>query len=248
MCVVPQQFTLSRSLRCHRSADSVIRCDIWLARLSQLRSKHRALLSKSERERMATYRKRESADQFALGAAMVRLICSVERGQSAASMLVDRLCLRCGRDHAPPKVNGGPHLSVSHSGDVVAVGACREAEIGIDIERVQDLDVESIAAAACASTELKYVTSAAELLTTWVRKESILKATGDGLDVSPRGVRVTPPHEPPLLISYAGRPGLVVRMQDLPMMEGFVGSLAALSPTLPVLVRRDSQALLAVAV
>jgi 4'-phosphopantetheinyl transferase len=72
--------------------------------------------------------------------------------------VVTRACPDCDRPHGKPLVpDTGLHVSVSHSGDLVAVAVTTAAPVGIDVELGSDLG--------------------------WCRWESVVKATGDGMRV-----------------------------------------------------------------
>jgi 4'-phosphopantetheinyl transferase len=62
----------------------------------------------------------------------------------------------------------------------------------------------------------------------WVRKEAVLKATGDGLRVPMTDLTVSAPDEPPRLIRWAGRPELPSRvaLADLNCDAAYAASLA----------------------
>ncbi len=92
-------------------------------------------------------------------------------------------------------VDAGPHLSVSHSGLVVAVAVCEEARVGVDVQRVADLTEPQGAAA-------------------WVEAEAQLKAGADAPTGADAGagvtvVRLTPPvpgYAAALAVDAGGRP------------------------------------------
>jgi len=70
--------------------------------------------------------------------------------------------------------------------------------------------------------------TAEDFFTHWVRKEAILKATGDGLLREMTDVMVTPPHSPPSLLSVVnGRtpPCSMVAIE----VDGYMGAVAVLS-------------------
>lgn len=66
--------------------------------------------------------------------------------------------------------------------------------------------------------------------TSWVRKESLLKATGDGLGVDPRDVRLGEAADPPCLLGWAARPSLPGRlsMHDVDVGTDHVASVTVL--------------------
>lgn len=55
-----------------------------------------------------------------------------------AAVEIDRTCQSCGEQHGRPVAadGHGPHLSVSHSGLLVAVASCLHAPVGVDVQRI----------------------------------------------------------------------------------------------------------------
>ena len=76
----------------------------------------------------------------------------------------------------------------------------------------------------------------------WVRREAVLKATGQGLDVPPDGLVLTPPSTPPRVLHRDGREPVWLR--DLPAPPGFVAALAGLGTPPDDVVHRDAGPLL----
>jgi len=73
---------------------------------------------------------------------------------------IDRTCAECGAQHGRPVVadGRGPHVSVAHSGLVIAVATCGVAAVGVDVERLPDENVDF------------------EALADWVDREARIKA------------------------------------------------------------------------
>ena len=106
---------------------------------------------------------------------------------------VDRTCRRCAAQHGKPRLPDHPGLdvSVAHAGEHVAVALARGPRIGIDIERIRDVDVDvdvvELARSAFASDEAAEIAAlpagdrAAAFFELWTRKESIVKALGVGI-------------------------------------------------------------------
>jgi 4'-phosphopantetheinyl transferase len=70
----------------------------------------------------------------------------------------------------------------------------------------------------------------------WVRKESVLKATGEGLRVPMTDLTVSAPDEPPTLVRWTGRPELPSRvdMADLECEAAYAASLAMVDGRLAI--------------
>lgn len=88
-------------------------------------------------------------------------------------------------------------ISISASQDVVLVGVGSGLELGVDVECVRELpDLELLARHALGADELTEMSCCCSddltrwLLRRWTAKEAILKASGEGLLVDPRSVKV----------------------------------------------------------
>lgn len=161
------------------------------------------------------------ADRLRAVAGTVLLRRAVARisGVRTADLRVSRSCRRCGSDrHGKPWFpDTGLHASVSHSGGFVAV-AVAARPVGIDIE--------ALAAHTAGEWELDE----------WVRVESVLKATGDGLAVDPRSVELMLDGDHRRVTAY-GEGALDAVIVDLPTVAGAVGAVTVLG-TGPLVLRR----------
>ncbi|MBU4337084.1 MAG: 4'-phosphopantetheinyl transferase superfamily protein [Actinobacteria bacterium] len=165
---------------------------------------------------------------------MVRTVAAGELGMPPRSVPVDRSCDRCTRPHGRPRVSGsGLHLSVSHSGDLVVVATSMVGAVGVDVEALTaaPLDHAALAELVCAPGERPSVSDRASFLTLWTRKESVLKATGDGLRIPLAEVVVTPPDTPPRLVSFLGRGGPDCQMVDLDLGPRYRAAVTVLDPS-----------------
>ncbi|KSU77577.1 4'-phosphopantetheinyl transferase [Pseudarthrobacter enclensis] len=140
-------------------------------------------------------------------------------GVRMADLRVSRSCRRCGSDqHGKPWFpDTGVHASLSHSGGLVAVAVAAQP-VGIDIE--------ALAAHTAGEWELDE----------WVRVESVVKATGDGLAVDPRSVALMLDGDHRRVTAY-GEGALDGVTVDLPAVAGAVGAVTVLG-TGPVVLRR----------
>lgn len=102
-----------------------------------------------------------------------------------------------------PYLRGNPlHFNLSHSWDVALVAISRDAPVGIDLEHPREFRApDRIARRICSEREYASLQRLGEppgaspqaqrqLLRLWVRKEAILKGTGEGLGRDPDGVDV----------------------------------------------------------
>ncbi|MFC9969909.1 4'-phosphopantetheinyl transferase family protein [Spirillospora sp. NPDC127200] len=205
------------------------------------------MLNAVERTRRDRYLRAEDRDRFTLGAAVARLALAPLLDLPPEQVPLTRACADCGDPHGPPRVSGGPHLSVSHSGDRVAVAVSPHGPLGVDVEAAAGRMAADIAGHLLAPGE--DAPDEAALLSYWTRKEALLKATGDGLRVPMADLHVTPPTAAPRLLSWRGRPGLPSRftMRALDAGPGHTACLALLDhPHAPV-EERPADALLATA-
>jgi 4'-phosphopantetheinyl transferase len=140
-------------------------------------------------------------------------------GCSPDELRVTRFCPRCGSaEHGRPGVVSSataptPHVSVARASGVVVVAVSTDAPVGVDVEK-SDLSWPP------GSTEvllhpLERAEGSASLTTHWVRKESLLKASGEGLRVEPSFLRLTDPGEAPRLLEWPEGPEGAVAMRDL---------------------------------
>ena len=99
---------------------------------------------------------------------------------------------------APP---GRPplHVSLAHAGDRVVVAATDLGPVGVDVELDSCAEFAGFDAVSLAESERQELAALPSVhrmtgrTQMWVRKEAVLKATGDGLTVDPRRVIVSPP-------------------------------------------------------
>jgi 4'-phosphopantetheinyl transferase len=197
--------------------------------------------------RRRAYRREADADRFTIGAVLLRLALAAETGMDPDRLPIQRACPTCAQQHGRPTVTGvDRHLSVSHSGNRIAVALTAAAPVGVDVEEL------SASRPVTAPDELaRHVLgpgeSAAdrrEFLVYWVRKESVVKATGDGLRAPLPGVLVSRPDEAPRLVGYPDRPGLVATMADLDPGDGYLAALTVLADVALVVREHDAAGLL----
>lgn len=102
---------------------------------------------------------------------------------------LSRSCPRCGSsEHGRPVVlNEGademPSISLSRAGGVVVVAVSPHGPVGMDVERLDAPRLAGFDDVALHPHEIAPTIEARAA--TWVRKESLLKATGEALHVDP---------------------------------------------------------------
>jgi len=130
-------------------------------------------------------------------------------------------------------------VSLSRAGDLVVVAVSESGSVGVDIERLAAPRFAGFDAVALHHCEL--APSLDTRAATWVRKESLLKATGDGLRVDPRQIWLSDPDQPARLIEWGAPdpPRSGVWMQDLEI-EGHAACVTVLSELTPQLSLRQA--------
>jgi 4'-phosphopantetheinyl transferase len=188
------------------------------------------LLTPVESARREALRQPADRDRFTTGAVLLRLAVAARTGLAPAAVPVRRDCPRCGRPHGRPTIDGyDVHVSISHSGERVAV-ALADVPLGVDVELVRPIGIDDLVTQTLGPGERAEDIPA--FFRYWVRKESAVKATGDGLQVPLGKVRVSRPDEPARLLGYPDRPGLVATMRDLDAGTGYAAALTVLAPEL----------------
>jgi 4'-phosphopantetheinyl transferase len=158
-----------------------------------------------------------------------------------------RLCPRCASsDHGRPVVlragrasgrgeRRPVHVSLSRAAGRTVVAVTTAGPVGVDVESVDAAGFDTFARVGLHRDETDG--GAAWRTRTWVRKESLVKATGLGLAVDLRDVQVTAPDRAPGLVRWDGSdaPAGGVEMVDLEVPEqpgqpSFLASLTLLRP------------------
>jgi len=161
--------------------------DIWVESLERLPGEIAALwelLSVPERERAQQFVFPEHRRRFVVARGLLRIILGSELDRDPRE-----LTFRYG-PHGKPEMTVEPDtlgFNVAHSHELVAYALTKRATVGIDIEHVRDIDVETAARGFFSCSEQRELNSAAPGLrrrmfySGWVRKEAFLKALGTGL-------------------------------------------------------------------
>jgi 4'-phosphopantetheinyl transferase len=213
-------------------------CQIWWAGLADCRPDHRRLLDAVESQRRAAFRAAADQDRFTLGVVLTRTVLAAHLGVAPEQVKLDRTCPDCDRPHGRPRLvsGAGPAFSVSHSGDLVGVAFATATGVGLDVEQVAPSRAEGLADAVLSPTEredfdrLEPARRGTDFFRYWVRKEAVLKATGEGLRVPLPDLTVSAAGQPPRLVEWAGRPDAPSRftLYDLDGGPGHAASLAVI--------------------
>lgn len=237
-------------------------CEVWWASPAQSDPALLDLLDDAERARHGRFRRAADRDRYAVAHALARLVLAEAAGCGPAEVAFVLECPHCDgtedrEPHGKPRPAGpaaGLELSISHSGDRVAVALARGVPVGVDVEEVSERrDVAGLAEMVLAPAEraalaaLPAERSALAFYDYWARKEALLKASGEGIYSGLTAVSVTPPGEPPRVLSWAtpGAPPLDrVRLQGLDAGSGYRAALAVLTPAPVAVAVRDAAPLL----
>ncbi|MDJ0349142.1 4'-phosphopantetheinyl transferase superfamily protein [Cryobacterium sp. PH29-G1] len=179
--------------------------------------------------------------EFVVGALLLRAAVARFSGRDAADVEIDRSCPDCTRWHGRPRVVGRVDIevSVTHSDGLigVAVGGVG-TRLGLDVERVArvpDHPDAGLVGLTLDDAELATLggrsVSSRQFATYWVRKEAVLKATGEGLRRPLTSLRVTAPDLPPVLLRAPG--DLTARTTLVDLLGHESSSVAALAAVVP---------------
>ena len=228
-------------------------CQVWWVRPDDVRPEHDALLGGEDLVRRARLACPADRRRLTAGTAVARLVLGAALGTPPAELPIDRTCPACGSAHGRPRLpdDAGLHFSVSHSGDCAVVAVLPGSPVGVDVEEVGRLapgEAGELAGCALPGREREHLARlpAAQqpwaFTVSWVRREAVLKATGQGLGVPPDELVLTPPSTPPRVLHRDGPEPVWLR--DLPAPAGFVAALAGVGPAPDDVVHRDAGPLL----
>jgi 4'-phosphopantetheinyl transferase len=201
-------------------------CQLWWARLAGTRPGLDRLLDPVEQQRQAAYRHQADRDRFTLGVVVSRLVLGAHLALAPQRVSIDRTCPHCGRPDGRPRSvdDAGVQFSISHSGDLVVVAFTIDCPVGVDVERMDPAGEPELAQLILSPAERADFDSLPTagrfrgFFRYWVRKEAVLKATGDGLRVPLGDLTLSAPDQPPRLVAWLGRPEVPPRVHlvDLP--------------------------------
>ncbi|RJF79689.1 4'-phosphopantetheinyl transferase superfamily protein [Azospirillum cavernae] len=161
---------------------------VWFADLRALSGRLpelRALLTHDEIERAQRFTMERLTNRFILRRGLLRVLLGRCTGQAPGGLRFDY-----GSHGKPSLVGGGPAFNLADSEDSVAIAVAAEGRIGVDIERLRDIE-----SADGISDRFFHPTECAALhalppdqrnegfLLGWTRKEAFIKAAGVGLSM-----------------------------------------------------------------
>jgi 4'-phosphopantetheinyl transferase len=135
-----------------------------------------ALVTADDRERLTSTMVERRRAEYLAGRALLRYAVADRTGRAASSLRIEVAA------NGKPTCAGGPHVSLSHSGDLV-VCAVAPVAVGIDVEVAAPRDIQAVAERYFTAAENRWLAGAdpQRFRMLWVLKEAYLKALGTGL-------------------------------------------------------------------
>jgi 4'-phosphopantetheinyl transferase len=181
------------------------------------------LLSATEQARARSFRYAADRARFRASRVLARLVVAELTGTPPEQVLIEQACASCGGPHGRPSTGpGGPYVSWSRAGERTVAAATYDGPVGVDVEQVAAVGRAEAGELAPAERD-RGPWTAQRRAVVWARKESLLKATGDGLTVPLEDLVVSAPERPPRVESGPG-----ARLADLDLGDGYAGCLAVL--------------------
>lgn len=121
------------------------------------------------------------------------------------------------------------HVNIASAGDRVVCAVTEFGPVGVDVEShsvIADAnrfgEVDRILLTPAERQLLGELGDRVGALTRWwVRKEAVLKASGEGLTVEPTALQMSAPDEAPQLLGWQGHPVPALWMSDLNVGDGY---------------------------
>lgn len=190
-----------------------------------------ALLSAEERAQAAAFRAESHRVAFVTARGVLRMVLGAYVDQRPIALRLARAA------NGKPFVLDTPNIrfNVSHSGDIGLYSITLGREVGVDVERVVDIDLMRIARRFFSRGEYDGLQRVPESLrplafyACWTRKEAFVKGTGDGLRRKLDAFDVTvEPWLPARLLAVRGMPGEAQRwsLRSIDVGDGYMAAVA----------------------
>lgn len=141
------------------------------------------VLDEYEQARAARFVRDRDQRRFRVAHAALRHILALH-----LDMAPERIRFSAGAKGKPSVANAlDLRFNLSHAGERALVALAVGREVGVDIEEVRDLDVLGLVQVVCSPAERELIAAASDscrlqlFYSCWTRKESYVKALGDGL-------------------------------------------------------------------
>jgi len=234
--------------------DRAMRCDVWWAHPAAETPALVGLLDEVERGRYEAYRREADKRRFLTGRALIRGVAAAALDVAPGSVTLDSSCFDCGKPHGKPRIVGASlEVSISHSGDWVALAVTSGVPVGVDVEEVRGADVDGLAGICFSPAELTVFQGLPQdarqgaFFTYWARKEAVLKATGKGMSVAMSKLTLTGHDEAPRVVASSASEVEVVsaQMSDLDRGAEYRACVAVFADARPEVTEHDAGGLLA---
>lgn len=192
---------------CPNRLDAAV-LDLWRIHIPSVQfEKIESHLSAEEKNRAGKYKFEKDRNSFAVSRSALRLILSAYLTEIPRNL--NFVCNPFGKPSLNLHTKREIYFNVSHSGEFALIAVGCEAEIGIDIELMKELDYLSLAESIFSDQEQSELKSLPEnhlrkgFYTLWTRKEAFIKAIGLGLSFSLKefDVSLISPEKPQIKIS-----------------------------------------------
>ena len=111
--------------------------DVWFARVGEhapaVDRLSAEFLPAQEREKVGTYRSRDTAERYVVTRSLVRCVLSKELGVAPRDVPIG--LTETGKPYLPNRIR----FNVSHSGDLVLLAVSGQRDVGVDLERRRSL-------------------------------------------------------------------------------------------------------------
>jgi 4'-phosphopantetheinyl transferase len=231
-----------------------MRCDVWWARPTEETPTLYDLLDEVERGRYAGYRREADKLRFLTGRALIRTAAAQAMDIAPGDVTLDSSCFDCGKPHGKPRVvDSTLEVSISHSGDWIALAMTEALPVGIDVEEIRPVEVDDLAGICFSPTELTVFKAVPEterrgaFFTYWSRKEAVLKATGKGMSVPMSKLTLTAHDVAPRVVATEASEVDVTRtrMADLDRGPAYRACVALFADEPPEIAEHEGSELLA---
>jgi 4'-phosphopantetheinyl transferase len=195
-------------------------------------SRSRLILSPDELDRAQRFRFDKHRNRYIAGRGALRSLLAKYTSRDASALKFNY------SQHGKPSLEavGDLHFNLSHSGDLALIAMTRIGEIGVDIEPVRELrDASDLVKRFFSTRESELFHRLPEpdrpeaFFNLWTRKESWLKATGDGISGGLSQVEVSfLKDEVPQVLSIAGSQPQARewKLESLEPASGWIGAVA----------------------
>jgi 4'-phosphopantetheinyl transferase len=207
---------------------------VWRASLTIMagRDHFRASLSADERSRAARFHFSEDSERFTVSRGLLRAILGRYTRVDPAAFVFSYSSTGKPAIEAPAEARL-LSFNVSHSADVALIAVGRDRSIGVDVERLREIDALEIPRRFFSPAEVDELhrVSGAErqraFFSYWTRREAVLKACGEGLGALDRvQQRLVDGHRCAVVDGHDG-PDREWAVIDLDPGAGYLGALAA---------------------